>query len=474
MSSNMTLRPLFWLGTIALFLGTTAFAEEAPSTPVHPPAVGEAFGQPILKDEFDFTLKTVSIFNVNTKEPQSEEERLAEAWKHTVFLREARKRGQSVPRQDVEKELARLLSEKGVVFGSLAYHDFVKQNFAEDAATFERRIEELLTVKRMLDGIMNPPKPVITKADAKQKFLNQYNSMATEFVRFETLEEANAFHKKITQKKWDAEKAKDKKWATPTGHISLEALIDLWQVPTEDAYRVHKLSPGKIAAPAKMYKGYGVFRMIEKKTADLKEYSQKKEEEYLKILEQVYYYNQTQKVVQDIVKEAAIKDYAHDRVMVMETTAGTVEISLFTRVAPKACENFMGLAAKNYYDGLTFHRVIPKFMIQGGDPKGDGSGGTSIWGTPFEDEVRDDIQFDHAGLLAMANSGPATNGSQFFITVAPTPHLNKKHTIFGEVLSGYDIVKTISETPTGPNDKPLTEQKIIRLYLKKWPTSLEF
>ena len=128
----------------------------------------------------------------------------------------------------------------------------------------------------MLDDIMHPPAPKITDQDAKQKFLNQYNSMLTEFVNFPSLEEANSFFKKMTQKKWDEEMKKNPKFATPTGHISLEAVIDLWKVPTEDAYRIHAMGLGKIAAPAKMYKGYGVFRLKEKKSADLKEYTEKK------------------------------------------------------------------------------------------------------------------------------------------------------------------------------------------------------
>ena len=105
-------------------------------------------------------------------------------------------------------------------------------------------------------------------------------------------------------------------------------------------------------------------------------------------------------------------------------------------------------------------------MIQGGDPTGTGRGGESIWGTPFEDEVNPDVKFDSAGLLAMANRGPSTNGSQFFITVAPVPRLNMHYTIFGEVMSGYDVVQRIENAPVGPGDRPERDQKIIRAYLK--------
>ncbi len=154
-------------------------------------------------------------------------------------------------------------------------------------------------------------------------------------------------------------------------------------------------------------------------------------------------------------------------VVVFETTQGNFEVTLFPDVAPKAVQNFLQLAQSNYYNGTIFHRVIKGFMIQGGDPKGNGTGGQSVWGQPFPDEFNAKIKFDRPGLLAMANAGPNTNGSQFFITTASTPWLNQKHTIFGEVTQGYDIVKKIESTATGPQDKPLEQQQIIKIVLKE-------
>ncbi len=154
-------------------------------------------------------------------------------------------------------------------------------------------------------------------------------------------------------------------------------------------------------------------------------------------------------------------------VIVLETTQGNMEVTLKPKIAPKACENMIRLAQKGYYDGLIFHRVIKNFMIQGGDPTGTGMGGESIWGMSFEDEVTPEVTFDRPGLLAMANAGPNTNGSQFFITTLPTPWLNMKHTIFGEVTLGYDVVQRISEVQIGPGDRPIQEQKIVKIYLKK-------
>jgi len=153
-------------------------------------------------------------------------------------------------------------------------------------------------------------------------------------------------------------------------------------------------------------------------------------------------------------------------IVVLETNQGDIEIKLKPDVAPKACENFTKLVERGYYDDLTFHRVIKGFMIQGGDPTGTGMGGESIWGRPFEDETTPAAKFDAPGILAMANSGPNTNGSQFFITTVKTPWLNMRHSIFGEVVSGLDVLQKIENTPVNAEDSPITEQKIIRAYIK--------
>jgi peptidylprolyl isomerase len=148
---------------------------------------------------------------------------------------------------------------------------------------------------------------------------------------------------------------------------------------------------------------------------------------------------------------------------VIETNRGTIEVQLFSDLAPKAVENFTKLAQEHYYDGTIFHRVIKNFMIQGGDPLGNGTGGQSIWGKPFKDEFSPSLTFDKGGYLAMANSGPNTNGSQFFITTAAAPWLNRKHTIFGKVTKGYDVVKKIEKTPIDSQDRPLDQQKILSI-----------
>lgn len=173
----------------------------------------------------------------------------------------------------------------------------------------------------------------------------------------------------------------------------------------------------------------------------------------------------------------------HDLYAKFETTEGTVVVRLFSKDAPKTVENFVGLATgekpwtdpntgeekakKPLYDGTIFHRCIKDFMVQGGDPAGTGRGGP---GFTFEDEFQSGRKFDRPGLLAMANRGPNTNGSQFFITVAPTRHLNDKHTIFGEVVSGQDVIDRVANViPKGPGDRPRTDVVIKKLAISKTP-----
>jgi peptidylprolyl isomerase len=151
----------------------------------------------------------------------------------------------------------------------------------------------------------------------------------------------------------------------------------------------------------------------------------------------------------------------------METTKGVIEFNLFDSVAPKTCENFITHAKNGYYNGIIFHRIIEQFMIQGGDPTGTGRGGESIWGRPFEDECAPDLAFDKPGLLAMANAGPATNGSQFFITTVSTPWLHMKHTIFGEVSEGSSVVEAIEKVEKDPMDKPIEDIKIVAISVEE-------
>ncbi len=159
----------------------------------------------------------------------------------------------------------------------------------------------------------------------------------------------------------------------------------------------------------------------------------------------------------------------------MSTTKGDVVIKLFSKAAPKTVANFVGLASGEkeftdplsgkkmkapFYDGVIFHRVIPNFMIQGGDRTGTGRGDP---GYRFEDEFKSGRGFDKLGLLAMANAGPNTNGSQFFITTSLPTYLNNKHTIFGEVVSGYEVVDAIQNVKRGGGDRPVEDVKIVKV-----------
>lgn len=144
-------------------------------------------------------------------------------------------------------------------------------------------------------------------------------------------------------------------------------------------------------------------------------------------------------------------------VAVMQTNMGNIEIELFEKETPKTVENFTGLAEKGYYDGIIFHRVIENFMIQGGDPTGTGMGGESFWGGKFNDEFDPNLRHDVPGVLSMANAGPNTNGSQFFITLVPTPWLDGKHSVFGKVINGLDVVMKIGVVETAGADKPVDD-----------------
>lgn len=148
--------------------------------------------------------------------------------------------------------------------------------------------------------------------------------------------------------------------------------------------------------------------------------------------------------------------------VVLETTMGVMELELYWDHAPKTCKNFSELAKRGYYNGTIFHRVIADFMAQGGDPTGTGRGGKSIYGDKFEDEIHPEIRFTGAGILAMANSGPNTNGSQFFLTLAPTPHLDRRHTIFGRVNRGMKVLERLGAVSVDAEDRPRDLVKIIR------------
>jgi cyclophilin family peptidyl-prolyl cis-trans isomerase len=147
-----------------------------------------------------------------------------------------------------------------------------------------------------------------------------------------------------------------------------------------------------------------------------------------------------------------------------ETSMGNFTIELFEQQAPKTVENFVKLAEKKFYDGVIFHRVIDGFMIQGGDPTGTGRGGP---GYQFGDEFHPQLKHNSEGILSMANAGPNTNGSQFFITLTATPHLDGKHAVFGKVVEGMDVVKKIGKTPTKAGDRPVTDVVMKNVRIEK-------
>ena len=167
----------------------------------------------------------------------------------------------------------------------------------------------------------------------------------------------------------------------------------------------------------------------------------------------------TQATTDADVKAADSKDSKQGDIVKIkiETTMGDIEADLFGSKAPRTVQNFVTLAKKGFYDGIIFHRVIPDFMIQTGDPTGTGMGGP---GFSFADEFSPELRHSKPGILSMANSGPNTNGSQFFITEAATPWLDDRHSVFGEVTKGIEVVHQIARVSKDPNDKPLQEVKM--------------
>ncbi len=162
-----------------------------------------------------------------------------------------------------------------------------------------------------------------------------------------------------------------------------------------------------------------------------------------------------------------------------ETSLGNFTVELYDAKAPKTVANFVGLAEGTkewkhpktgqrqkapYYDGIIFHRIIQGFVLQGGDPLGQGFGGP---GYQFEDEFHPELRHDRAGILSMANAGPNTNGSQFFITLAPTPHLDRRHSVFGAVVKGMDVIEKIGRVPTDKNDRPITPVVMNKVTIEK-------
>ena len=143
--------------------------------------------------------------------------------------------------------------------------------------------------------------------------------------------------------------------------------------------------------------------------------------------------------------------------LILKTSKGNIEATIFASKVPMTAANFLNLAKRGYYDGIKFHRVIADFMIQGGDPTGTGSGGP---GYKFADEIDKSLKHTKPGIFSMANAGPGTNGSQFFVTHVPCPWLDGKHTVFGRVTGGMDVVDAINSTDTDGRDRPVDEIRI--------------
>ena len=401
-----------------------------------------------------------------------------------AYVKEAKSIGIKVTDDELKAEVKRLVSERGIDPASDKYPAWVSSAFGEGVSTFEDRIRDLMLINKLTELKANP-EVTVTEAEMEQKFKNQNSSFESEYIFFENGAKANEFlvavkaDPKLWKETFDARKKESgQKGAAWINEMSLEAMIDLWKIPRDDALRILDGKEGDFIA-AKNYYGDVVVRLLNKRKADMGAYDDKKKEYYKNMLTSRKIRRIVQDYFDDLFKRAGIKDFVAEEQrkakiealkrksdIVIETNQGDIELKLFPESAPFACENFVGIVEKVYYDGLIFHRVKKDFMIQGGDPTGTGAGGESIWKEPFRDEINEKLTFDKPGVLAMANSGPDTNKSQFFITSAPAAWLNGRHTIFGELVSGMETVKKIESSPIDSTDKPKEDQKIIRMRVK--------
>lgn len=183
--------------------------------------------------------------------------------------------------------------------------------------------------------------------------------------------------------------------------------------------------------------------------------------------------NEKSLIKRDILNEKPTKDDIQNMIQltpthlatqaIIETSLGEIHIKLFAKEVPKTVENFVSHSRNGYFNNLIFHRVIKGFMVQTGDPKGDGTGGESVWGGEFEDEFHPTLRHEKPFTVSMANCGPNTNGSQFFITTVPCPWLDNKHTVFGRVFKGLDTVQAIENVKCDRNDKPLIDVRLFSI-----------
>ncbi|MFC1807793.1 peptidylprolyl isomerase [Candidatus Omnitrophota bacterium] len=444
--------------------------------------LGEVFGKPVPEDVFNYYYKTAFYLTRTGKEDRSDDDIRNEAWQNLIFTYEAKRLGYTISRDELEEELGRLMLKKEIEYGSDEYKRWVNDEFNDDVATFERRIHDLLAVNK-LTKVKLDPEVTVTEDEIRVKFMRQYNNFGSEYISFKDRDEAKEFIKKVKKnpRLWkdtfDEKKALGQKGAAWINVMALDALIDLWKIPKDDAFNILEHEEGDFVV-SEYYHGVAVFRLLEKRTADAKRLDDKKKEQLRSLLTRQNKRKLVMGYMDDLKERAKHRDYIQEAkdaqkkedlkeksTIVLKTNRGNITLKLFPDIAPLACENFISLVAKKYYNGIIFHRVIKDFMIQGGDPTGTGRAGESIWGAPFIDEFSDDLLFDRPYLLAMANSGPSSNKSQFFITTKVTPWLNRRHTIFGEVIKGSKVVDKIEGVKVDAKNKPKKEQKIIEAYI---------
>ncbi|MFA5157427.1 MAG: hypothetical protein WC532_08630 [Candidatus Omnitrophota bacterium] len=303
---------------ICVFLSPVAAAEQQPEAqqaeqrPVE--YIGEFFDIKVPRDNYVFIKSTHMVFGDQAGPAKTEEEKEQRIWDDLVLSYEAFRRGVTVAQEEIDEEVKKILEAEKVTFDfkvdKQAYAEWLKTKTNEPVELFENQLRHLIQMRKLKEQVMDQMNPEISDKEARQRFLDESSSLSIELAEFENKESAENFYKKarVDKKFWDEEKSRRPKEFRQPGFVTLAFLIDIWQFPRDAAYKMLKMKKGEIYGPAPVYKGYGVFKVLDNKTADEAEYPKVKENYYAKI-RGVKKYEGLEQWIRDLKKQANIKIY---------------------------------------------------------------------------------------------------------------------------------------------------------------------
>lgn len=305
---------VFFSGFFAFVSHGPAFADENVVRIQEPTVAGEFFGVPVSMDNYRFAKAAVMIFRGQWgRDPQTPAELEDRVWEDLLLSYEAYRRHITVSQKEVDEELDKILKAENVVFDRstdrAAYEKWVMDRTKQKPEVFENQLRHLMQLKRLREVMMDAVRPSVTEEEAYQEYLNEYNTLAVEFVRFDDESEAQAYYQKMKNvRSWARQAKKDPKFALRPGFVSLECLIDLWKIPFKDAYAMLELKPDSVYPPTPVYKGWGVFHTLEKREAEPEKFSELKAsyEEQVKRRKQ---YDGMIAWVEQLKKDAQVKRY---------------------------------------------------------------------------------------------------------------------------------------------------------------------